>query len=257
MSAHGRQPFYHRNTDVDEIGYQVCGERTLMSECGTIELRPGQFSAIPVSVAHDNYGREDIHLILYVPGPALACVEPVATGAYLIPPFPGWEPKPMVEVATACLGGMHCDLAYSMADEELILKAATRFEDKMEVLEPKGAPGEIEWIYKAPRVWIGHTALETTSERVYRRRMGAHEIQYQAEGTRTLVTQRGVATLEPGDFVSIPLGCAFASMTAGGSRHLSVLACDEVPPVREPSRIADTDVHGFLAAQARTMESAL
>lgn len=69
MSAHGRQPFYHRNTDVDEIGYQVCGERTLMSECGTIELRPGQFSAIPVSVAHDNYGRDDIHLIFYVPVP--------------------------------------------------------------------------------------------------------------------------------------------------------------------------------------------
>lgn len=43
----GRQPFYHRNCDVDEISYQIDGERTLMTELGVIEHRPGEFSRIP------------------------------------------------------------------------------------------------------------------------------------------------------------------------------------------------------------------
>src|SRR5947199_7404845 len=56
--------------------------------------------------------------------------------------------------------------------------------------------------------------------RSYIRRLGADEIQYQVDGTRTLVTQRGVVTLEPGDFVTIPRGCAQASVSTGRSRHL-------------------------------------
>jgi hypothetical protein len=36
-----RQPFYHRNCDVDEISYQIAGDRTLMTELGVIEHRPG------------------------------------------------------------------------------------------------------------------------------------------------------------------------------------------------------------------------
>ncbi|MFE9789661.1 hypothetical protein ACFYO7_30230 [Nocardia salmonicida] len=51
-----RQPFYHRNCDVDEISYQIEGERTLMTELGVIEHRPGEFSRIPRGVSHDNYG---------------------------------------------------------------------------------------------------------------------------------------------------------------------------------------------------------
>ena len=41
QNMNGRQPFYHRNADVDEITYQICGERTQMTEFGTV-YRPGE-----------------------------------------------------------------------------------------------------------------------------------------------------------------------------------------------------------------------
>lgn len=248
QTINGRQPFYHRNADVDEIGYQICGERTLMTECGTLEFAPGQFSRIPLGIAHDNYGREDIHLIFYLPGPALAGIEPVGHGEHRIPPFPGWQAKPMVEVLTNGLGAPNCSIAYSMADEEMILNAAARFSDQLEILEPKGPAGATEWVYRAPKVWIGHTRLERTTVRLYQRRICADEIQYQAEGARTIVSQRGVVTLEPGEFTCIPQGCAYASLTEGPSKHLSVVTSEPVPPVKEPVRMADQNVSNWLAA---------
>lgn len=36
QQMNARQPFYHRNADVDEISYQVSGERTLMTELGSV-----------------------------------------------------------------------------------------------------------------------------------------------------------------------------------------------------------------------------
>lgn len=72
----GRQPFYHRNCDVDEISYQIGGERTLMSELGVIEFQSGEFSRIPRGVAHDNYGREDSHLLFYIPAPVTELAPP-------------------------------------------------------------------------------------------------------------------------------------------------------------------------------------
>ena len=59
-----RQPCYHRNADVDEISYHVDRERISMTDLGTVELRPGDFSRIPVGIAHDNYGRKQVHLTL-------------------------------------------------------------------------------------------------------------------------------------------------------------------------------------------------
>ena len=247
----GRQPFYHRNADVDEIGFQICGERSLITECGTIEFGKGQFARIPVGVAHDNYCRDDIHLIFYLYGPAEPCLPPVARGEYRVPPFAGWQSAPMIEVTTNNLGGPNGAVAYSMADEDLLLAAAECFPDLLEVIEPSGATGAVEWIYHAPKVWIGHTILEPTSERTYHRRMAADEIQYQVEGSRTIVSQRGVVTLEPGDFTCIPRGCAYANMTAGSSRHLSVLTVDPVPPAREPTREADMNVSAWLAANGK------
>lgn len=245
----GRQPFYHRNADVDEIGFQVCGDRALITECGTVQFEKGQFAKIPVGVAHDNYGQEDIHLIFYFHGPTETCVEPVAHGELRMPPFEGWTPRPMVEVTTNNLGAPNGAVAYTMADEELIIGAAGRFADKLEVIEPRGAEGAIEWLYRAPKIWIGHTLLGPTSERHYQRRMGADEIQYQAEGTRTIVSQRGVVTLEPGDFTCIPRGCPYANLTDGPSKHISLLTVDTVPAVREPSRLADLDVAAWIATQ--------
>ncbi len=246
QTINGRQPFYHRNADVDEIGFQICGERTQLTELGTVELRPGQFSSIPVGVGHDNYGREDIHLIFYLHGPVEACVPPVELGEYKTPPFPGWEQRPMLEISTLCLGGPHCDVAYSVIDESLLLQAATRFEEKMAVLEAPATTGHVEWIYKAPRIWIGHTNLEPSGTRSYTRHLCADEIQYQVSGRRTLITQRGIVELEAGEFVCIPLGCAFASISQEPSQHVSLLTSENTPAVCEPDRFADMDFAGFL-----------
>src|SRR5262249_24297690 len=64
-TMHGRQSFYHRNVDAAEISFQIAGRRTLMTDLGTFELGPGDFSRIPVGVAHDNFGREDVHLLFH------------------------------------------------------------------------------------------------------------------------------------------------------------------------------------------------
>lgn len=52
-----RQPFYHRNADVDEISYHVCGQRTLIMEKGSLDLEVGDFARIPVGVAQHNLRR--------------------------------------------------------------------------------------------------------------------------------------------------------------------------------------------------------
>jgi mannose-6-phosphate isomerase-like protein (cupin superfamily) len=252
----GRQPFYHRNADVDEISYQVCGGRTLITECGTVEFDVGQFARIPVGVAHDNYGREDIHLIFYFHGPAEPAQTPVAYGEHRVPPFAGWESQPMVEITTNNLGGPNGAVAYSMVDENLIIGTAQRFNDRLEVLEPRGAAGEIEWIYRAAEIWVGHTSLERTTVRHYTRRLGADEIQYQAEGTRTVVSQRGVVTLGPGDLICIPCGCAYANLTDGGSKHITLLTVEPVPPVTEPVRFAEPDAAAWVVARDAEREEA-
>ena len=237
----GRQPFYHRNTDVDEVGFQVCGLRTQMTELGTLDIQPGQFTKIPVGVGHDNYGREDIHLILYMHGPAEPCLAPVAEGAHRIPPFEGWKERAMLEITTHCLGGPHCDVASSMIDEHVLLDAVQHSEERMQLLQTPGSGPGLQWVYKAPKVWIGETALMPGSERTYTRHLAADEIQYQVSGTRTLVSQRGAVKLGPGDFIRIPFGCAFTSLCEEPARHLSVLTAEHVPAVRDPTRYADLD----------------
>lgn len=244
----GRQPFYHRNADVDEIGYQICGERALITECGTIQFERGQFSRIPVGVAHDNYCQDDIHLLFYMHGPAVRGLEPVGHGEYRVPPFAGWEAKPTIDAMTNAMGGPGGAISYSMADEQLILDAARECSDPLEILEPNGPAGQTEWLYRAPRVWVGHTRLERTEERRYQRWICADEIQFQAEGTRTVVSQRGVVTLSPGDFITIPRGCTYANIADAPSKHVSLLVTETTPPVEKPSRIADPDVAGWLAA---------
>lgn len=239
QTLNGRQPFYHRNADVDEIGYQICGGRTLITECGTIEFEKGQFAKIAVGVAHDNYCREDIHLIFYLHGPATECVAPVGRGEYRNPPFAGWESKPMVEVTTNNLGGPDGAVSYSMADEDLILGAAKCFPDLLQIIEPRGDSPDTEWLYKAPKIWVGHTSLPATHARRYRRRLSADELQYQAEGTRTIISQRGVVTLNPGDFTCIPRGTSYANVTDGPSKHVSLLTIEPAPPVGTPCRLAE------------------
>ena len=86
-----RQPFYHRNLDVDEMSYQIAGERTLMTEYGTAELRSGDCVRIPAGVCHDNWGRQESHILWYLPEPCLERLPAQRTTQPLIPPFPGWH----------------------------------------------------------------------------------------------------------------------------------------------------------------------
>jgi hypothetical protein len=86
QTLHGRQPFYHRNCDVDEISYQVTGERTLMTELGVIEFHTGDLSRIPRGVAHDNYCQEDIHLLFYIPAPVTELVAGARESQVVFPP---------------------------------------------------------------------------------------------------------------------------------------------------------------------------
>ncbi|MBV8087428.1 MAG: hypothetical protein JO247_21685, partial [Chloroflexi bacterium] len=66
QDMNGRQPFYHRNLDLDELSFQVAGSRQLVTELGSVDLEPGDFVRIPAGVAHGNWGRQDIHLLFYV-----------------------------------------------------------------------------------------------------------------------------------------------------------------------------------------------
>ena len=236
-----RQPFYHRNADVDEMSYQVFGSRTLMTEQGSVDLHPGDFSRIPVGAAHDNYGREEIHLLFYV-HPKIAECGPVDRSAtFAIPPYPGWESKEVAEVLTNCLGGPECDISASVSDETLLLKHAEGLggEDLLQVLRAKDDSQGTTWMYKSRDVWIGLTKGHVPAEadnstappesRIYRRHRCAEEIQCQIKGTRTIISQRGIIELKPGDFVSIPVGVAFTEIVHETSEHVTVLTAKPTP----------------------------
>ena len=241
----GRQPFYHRNADVDEISYHLVGTRTLITEKGSVDLSVGDFARIPVTVAHDNRGVEDIHLLFYIPAPVTECVASTRTTSYTVPPFQGWEPNPQItEMMTECLGAQGCDVAVSLTDEQLLLDAAEDDNDPIKVIRANGeSAGGTQWMYKSSLVWIGSTTLSNsnTSEVIYKRHRCADEIQYQVSGRRTLVSQRGTIQLEAGDFVCIPLGTGFKNVLAGEleSTHLTILTRWPAAPKREYSKRAE------------------
>lgn len=239
----GRQPFYHRNTDAEELSFQLDGERTLITEHGWVDLSPGDFTAIPVGIAHDNYSKAGVHLIFYFHGPVELQCEPQHIGKTQLPPFPGWEPRTQLEAITSCLGGPHCDVGVSQIDEGLLLQAVDATKERLRVVRPQGESGETVWVYKAAKVWIGSTTLDQKAPRIYRRHRCADEIQFQVRGRRTLITQRGSATLNPGECVSIPLGCAFASVAEEEAQYLSVLTTEPAPATSEPVRYFEMKGH--------------
>ena len=235
-----RQPFYHRNADVDEMSFQIAGERTLMTELGTVEHRPGDFSRIPRGVAHDNLGRKQSHLLFYVPAPAEELQAPIRTSAATFPPFPGWEPGDLNELITECLGGPEHDVAISPIDEQLLLSQVDAEHDRINVLHPTETGDGTTWLYRTDKVQIGRTNASRSVGREYRRHLDADEVQYQIDGHRTLVTQRGRLDLGPGDFVRIPVGCAFTSVHAAPSSHVTVASAISIPQVAPVSAKADT-----------------
>jgi mannose-6-phosphate isomerase-like protein (cupin superfamily) len=225
-----RQPFYHRNADVDEISYQIAGGRTLITELGVIEHQPGEFSRIPVSVAHDNYGRQESHLLFCIPAPATEAQAALRTSEPAFPAFPGWQPGTSNEITTASLGAVGGDVAIAPVDEQLLLERVYSDKERLQVLGTSETAG-MTWLYTSAQVWIGTTLTAGPAVgTAWQRHHGTEEIQYQISGIRTLVSQRGTVTLEPGDFISIPLGVAFTSLVAeGDSRHTTLLSALPVP----------------------------
>src|SRR5262249_2885577 len=135
-----RQTFYHRNCDVDELSYQIVGERTLMTELGVIEHRPGEFSRIPRGVAHDNYGRKESHLLFYIPAPVEELIDYVRTSEPVMPPFPGWQPAPMNEWVS-CLGRADYDVAFFDIDEQRLIDQVHQETDRIHVLRGRERHG--------------------------------------------------------------------------------------------------------------------
>ncbi|WP_019630009.1 hypothetical protein [Actinomadura atramentaria] len=248
-----RQPFYHRNCDVDEIGFQIAGERTLMTEWGVLEHSPGDFVRLPRGLAHDNYGRKDSHLLFYTPASVAEEREPERTSAPVMPPFPGWEAGAVNEAVTSCLGAGGHDTAVFPIDERAVLDQVHREKDRLHVLRPADGYGTTP-LYRSPgfRLAVVRLAATDPAERaVYRRNLDTDEVQYQVSGTRTLITQRGVADLGPGDFVRIPLGVAYTSVASGDTEHIRVLSSTELPQVAETARHADPATPDRVAAARR------
>jgi mannose-6-phosphate isomerase-like protein (cupin superfamily) len=249
-----RQPFYHRNCDVDEISYQIDGERTLMTELGVVEHRPGELSLIPRGVAHDNYGRRESHLLFYAPAPVYEQRAPIRTSEPTYPPFPSWEPGPTNEVLTECLGSPGHDIAVYPTDERLLLEHVKDTQERMRVLRGEVAPGT-SWLYRSDSFRLGTVVLAAGGGTSYQRTLDADEVQYQISGQRTLVSQLGTVELSPGDFVRIPLGIAYTSINAAQNRYLTALCDRELPQVAETTRNAmPTDLAEIGRARAAIAE---
>jgi mannose-6-phosphate isomerase-like protein (cupin superfamily) len=231
QDMNGRQPFYHRNLDVDEMSFQVCGPRQLITELGSVDLEVGDFVRIPVGVAHDNWGREDIHLLFYIQAPVEDQLPSLRRSEPHV--FKDWQPATVTEMLTGKLGG-----AMQKADEQLIVDQAKRDPRRLDVMRvPDDAEGTT-WVWKAATIWLGLTRLPRSDGREYRRHRNVEEVQYQVTGRRTLVTQRGALEIEPGDFTLIPAGCAFTSLCTEPCEYLTMVSTLPLQRVAEPTKQA-------------------
>lgn len=238
-----RQPFYHRNLDVDEMSYQIAGDRTLMTEYGTAELRPGDFVRIPAGVCHDNWGRQESHILWYLPEPCLEQLPASRVAQALIPPFEGWQAATVNELITDCMGsaGGH-DTAAQRSDERLILEDALSHDERLAVVRPPSVapagdgPRTIEWVWTGASSSVGMVSTSLSAGLDYIRHRNADEIQYQVSGNRLLVTQLGVVEVVPGDFVRIPVGVAFTSISTGPGRYIATISYHRLPRVHQASR---------------------
>ena len=249
-----RQPFYHRNTDVDEISYHVAGKRTLLSELGSVPLAVGDFARIPVGVAHDNRGIDDVHIIFYIPQGVEENISPYRSTEYKLPPFEGWEPMDTVEFITGHLSEVGSDTSVFYTDEKMLLDTAQTEEVKIAVLKASGSDS-LEWLYKSADVWLGSTSFASNDGTVYTRHRCADELQIQIKGKRTLVSQRGMLDIEPGDFVSIPLGCAFTSIAHEENTYVTALMRYPAQPMKDFSKVAKATSVEQLALARRPLQS--
>ena len=241
-----RQPFYHRNCDVDEISYQIAGDRTLMTELGVVEHRPGEFSRIPRGVAHDNYGRKESHLLFYTTAPAQEEQTAARQSEAIFPAYPGWEPAARNEAVTQCLGTPGHDIAVFPIDERELLEQAFVEKARLQVL--RASDDGLTWLYRSSCFRLAAVRSAATDGRTYRRTLDADEIQYQISGRRTVVSQRGIVELGPGDLVRIPLGVAHTSISAQDSEHIALYSDRELPQIAPTAKTAEPYAPHLLAA---------
>ena len=218
----GRQPFYHRNQDCDEIALHVDGKRSVITEIGTADLEVGDFSMIPVGVAHDNRGIEDVHMIFYIPTPVSECKAPARSAEYRVPPFEGWEPVESIEFITEKLSALGTDMGTFCISEQMLLDTAKTEIRRLHVLRADPAK-ELDWLYKSEHVWLRVSNVSRSEGDTYCRHRAADEVQLQLKGRRTLITQRGTISVGPGDFLAIPKGCAFTSIFGEENTYVIVL----------------------------------
>ena len=186
---------------------------------------------IPAGVAHDNWGRQDIHLLFYVD----ASVEDQLPGVRRSEPhsFKDWEPAVVQERLTGAMGG-----AGQMVDERVLLAHVERDSRRLQVLHPTDDSDLDQWVWKSDAAWFGLTRHGAGEATTYRRHRNAHEAQYQVSGRRTLITQLGTVELEPGDFVHIPAGCAFGEASTEPVSYLRIATVAKLERVGEPSKTA-------------------
>lgn len=235
QSLDGRQPFYHRNRDVDEIFYQVSGERTLITELGVVEHREGDFSRVPRGVAHSNYGRRGSHLLFPLPAPVEELLPPVRWSGPVSLPYPGWEPGVINEAVIQRMGEPGHDMTVFPVGEQDLLD---RVHDEDERIQVQRATAS-GWGYRADGIRIGMIFSYPGDERRYRRTLDADEIQYQAKGRRLVLSQRGVVEVGPGDFLRVPAGVARTDVALEPSEHVTVLSREELPQIAGTSRTAE------------------
>lgn len=234
QDLHGRQPFYHRNTEVDEISYQVSGVRQLITDIGTVDLEPGDFVRIPVGVVHDNWCREDIHLLFYVVAP-VEFVGP-AEKTSTVHEFRAWAPAVVPERVSARGGAFTV-----LVDEKDLLSGAAWDPRKLEVAHVPQSPATSgsRWIYRSTALWLGQAQSLRDAGTAYRRNLNFDEVQVQLNGTRTLVTELGCVELAAGDFARIPAGIAYASIN-GACSYLRV--CSAKPLERTVEATAFSEI---------------
>ena len=234
----GRQPFYHRNTDVDEISYHAYGQRQVITELGSVDLEIGDMARIPVGVAHDNRAEGDVHLIFYIPQGVQEEVPPYRTSDYAMPPFEGWEGGSSIEFITDSLSALGSDVSTFYTDEKALLDNAKTSTERIQIMRSSGVEG-LEWLYKSENIWMGFTLFSSSDGKTYTRHRHAYEVQIQVKGKRLLITQRGTLQIEPGDAVSIPLGTAFTSVASEENKYITILMRYPAPAKMEYSKMAE------------------
>ena len=243
---HGRQPFYHRNTDVDEISYHAAGERQVLTDIGCIDLQVGEMARIPVGVGHDNRAREDVHILFYIPNDVRENTKPHRASEFLMPPFDGWQPANSIEFITDTRGSIGSDVSTFYTDEKMLLDNANTTTQRMLVMRSTGIEGP-EWLYKAENIWLGFTMFTHSDGKTYTRHRKAHEVQIQVKGKRWLITQRGTLRVEPGDAICIPLGTAFTSISSESNKYITLLMRYPAEAKKNFSKVAETTSEELLA----------